>query len=187
MRLWQLIAAILLMGTAISAASAQYYAQERMVEGRLVSDHRTVSPGSTFRLGFHQAIEPGWHTYWRNPGDSGDRIRFDLSLPETWQVSEVYWPLPGLFSLGPLRNYGYEDEVTLSVDVTVPADADSGPLLVRASATWLVCADICIPEQGEFELLLEVGPSQLDPEGARLIGSARAQVPVYDPSVDSGQ
>jgi len=70
-------AAILLMGTAISAASAQYYTQERMVEGRLVSDHRSVSPGSTFRLGFHQTIEPGWHTYWRNPGDSGDRIRFD--------------------------------------------------------------------------------------------------------------
>lgn len=167
-------------------AQAQFGADDRMVEAQLVADHSSVAQGQTFRLALHQDIEPGWHTYWRNPGDSGDRTRITLSLPDDWQISEFYWPEPGLYSLGPLRNYGYSDEVTLPLDVTVPETMPDGPFLIRAEASWLVCADICIPEEASFELLINIGETELNPESARLISPAFGQLPQLDPSIQSG-
>lgn len=177
---------VILLMLLAAPAQAQFGAQDRMVQAELVSDHRSVAPGQTFRLGLYQDIEEGWHTYWRNPGDSGDRTRMTFSLPEDWQISEIIWPEPGLYSLGPLRNYGYGGEVTLPVEVTVPEDAPPGPFLIRMEATWLVCEEICIPEEGTFEKLIEIGDPELDTAGSFLISQAYARRPYSDPSVQSG-
>jgi DsbC/DsbD-like thiol-disulfide interchange protein len=158
-------------------ASAQTLQGEMMVDASLVSDRASVAPGETFHLGLHQDIEEGWHTYWRNPGDSGEATRIFLDLPEGWSEAEIIWPAPRPYNLGPLTNYGYSGEVTLPVPVTVPADAQPGMLTITGEATWLVCEDICIPEEDRFEITIEVGESAADAEGEALIRAALASAP----------
>ncbi|MCC5995765.1 MAG: thioredoxin family protein [Oceanicaulis sp.] len=161
-----------------AAASAQEFSPDGpWVHPRLVSDREAVAPGETFHIALHQDIAPGWHTYWLNPGDSGEATRLDLTLPEGWTTGAMTWPAPGAYSLGPLTNYGYSDRVTLPLEVTVPADAAPGRADIPAYGSWLVCEDICVPEDGEFLITIEVGESRPDRAGAALIAEAFAAAP----------
>ncbi|WP_233205164.1 protein-disulfide reductase DsbD family protein [Alkalicaulis satelles] len=169
------------------AASAQEFSPDGpWVHPRLVSDRQAVAPGETFHIALHQDIAPGWHTYWLNPGDSGEPTRLDLTLPEGWTAGEMTWPAPGAYSLGPLTNYGYSDAVTLPVQVTVPEDAAPGPVEIPAYGSWLVCEDICVPEDGEFLLTLEVGESRRDADGAALISAAFEAAPEAPGALQAG-
>jgi thiol:disulfide interchange protein/DsbC/DsbD-like thiol-disulfide interchange protein len=118
-----------------------------------------VVPGRTVRLGLQLAHQPHWHTYWRNPGDSGLATTFDWQLPPGVQPGDVEWPTPTRLPIGPLMNYGYEGTVLLPVAVALPADFRGDVLGVKLRADWLVCKEICIPESGEFALQLPVGPA----------------------------
>jgi thiol:disulfide interchange protein DsbD len=157
-----------------------------MVEASLVSDRVSVAPGETFHLALHQDITPHWHTYWRNPGDSGEATHLYLDLPEGWSEGDMVWPAPGIYSLGPLSNYGYENTVTLPVPVTVPADAATGAVTITGEGTWLVCEDICIPEDATFQITLQVGESIADADGAALIEAAYAAAPDGSRGLDAG-
>lgn len=157
-----------------------------MVEASLVSDRVSVAPGESFHLALHQEITPHWHTYWRNPGDSGEATRLYLDLPEGWSAGELVWPAPSTYRLGPLTNYGYEDRVTLPLRITVPSDAEPGMVTITGEGTWLVCEDVCIPEDASFELTLEVGESVDDPSGARLIETAFSLAPRTDVAIEAG-
>lgn len=165
-----------------AGASAQWADADPMVDARLVSDRESVAPGETFHIALHQDITPGWHTYWRNPGDSGEPTRIMLDLPEGWQAGEIIWPAPNRYPLGPLTNYGYSDQVALPVPVTIPATAAAGPVTIAAEATWLVCEEICIPEEGRFTLTLRVGESRPDRSGMRLVDAALEQAPEPAPA-----
>ncbi|HCR65667.1 MAG TPA: thiol:disulfide interchange protein, partial [Oceanicaulis sp.] len=167
-------------------ALAQFGSGDPMVDARLVSDRRAVEPGETFHLALHQTITPGWHTYWRNPGDSGEPTHLELALPDGWRAGDMIWPAPHSYDLGPLTNYGYSAEVTLPLQVTVPENAAPGPLTITAFATWLVCEDICIPEEADVEITLDVGGSAIDPAGEALIAQALDQAPVTDDGVRAG-
>lgn len=156
-----------------AAASAQEFSPDGpWVHPRLTADRASVAPGETFYIALHQDIAPGWHTYWRNPGDSGLPTELDLTLPEGWTVGEIVWPAPKAYPLGPLTNYGYSNAVTLPVPVTVPADAAPGRIEIPAYASWLVCEDICVPEDAQLTLTLDVGDSRPDRAGANLIAAA---------------
>ncbi|MGY6663237.1 MAG: protein-disulfide reductase DsbD family protein [Glycocaulis sp.] len=175
--------AALFLSTGLAAAQS---ASGPMVEASLVSDRSSVAPGETFRLALHQEITPHWHTYWRNPGDSGEATRLFLDLPEGWTVGDMVWPAPSTYRIGPLTNYGYEDQVTLPVPVTVPADAEPGTVTITGEGTWLVCEDICIPEDATFEITLEIGESVDDANGARLIEAAFALAPQRGVDIEAG-
>lgn len=117
-----------------------------------------VGPGKPLWLGFRIVHAPGWHTYWRNSGDSGLPTTLAWTLPPGWSAGDVQWPAPIKFFLGPLANYGYEDEVLLSVPIAVAGDA-AGPWQVKLHAQWLSCRQECIPEEAELSLSLEPGAS----------------------------
>jgi thiol:disulfide interchange protein DsbD len=178
--------ALLLILCSSAPAFAQFGSTEPMVDAALVSDRASVQPGETFHLALHQQITPGWHTYWRNPGDSGEPTRLELSLPDGWRTGEMIWPAPHSYDLGPLTNYGYSAEVTLPVPVTIPQNMASGPLTITAFATWLVCEDICIPEEADLSLTLDVGESVVDRAGQRLINQALELAPVPAPDMRAG-
>lgn len=173
------VLAILIAGFAAQSACAlaQFGAEGPMVEASLVADRSEVAPGDTVHIALHQEITPGWHTYWRNPGDSGEPTRLDLDLPEGWSAGDILWPAPTAYPLGPLTNYGYSDTVTLPVAVQAPDDAAPGRVTIPARATWLVCEDICIPEEADLSITLRVGDSVTDPFGAALIQTAFDAVP----------
>lgn len=133
----------------------------KKVEARLVAAEAALAPGRPVMLAVHQKITPGWHTYWKNPGDSGEPTRLDWKLPPGFTVSDIKWPLPKAVPYGPLMNYGFEDDAWLLVELTPPATLPPLPVTLTVDARWLVCADICIPENETLSLTMPVaGPAQ---------------------------
>src|ERR1700687_4245079 len=126
------------------------------VEAQLVAEKSGAQPGKPALVGLRLRMEPHWHTYWKNPGDSGLPTKIQWILPEGWKAGEIQWPYPQPLPVGPLMNYGYEDEVVLLSELTPPANAAAGSAPVKAKAEWLVCKDICIPEKGELDLVIPV-------------------------------
>ena len=127
------------------------------VTAELVAERSAVPPGGSLQIGLRLQHIPQWHTYWRNPGDSGLPTRIDWQLPAGASVGEIEWPAPKRLPIGPLVNYGYEGELLLPMRFTAPADARPGAeLRLVAKADWLVCHDVCIPESATLELLLPV-------------------------------
>jgi len=127
------------------------------VTAELVAERSAVQPGQSLQIGLRLQHIPHWHTYWRNPGDSGLPTTIDWQLPAGSQVGEIEWPAPKRLPIGPLVNYGFEGDLLLPLRFTAPADARPGSdLRLRAEARWLVCHDVCIPESATLELLLPV-------------------------------
>lgn len=113
-----------------------------------------IGPGKPLWLGLQIQHAPHWHSYWKNPGDSGLPTELRWTLPQGLQAAEIVWPAPKKIPLGDLANYGYEDTVLLPVPVTVGADFQAPQLDVTLHARWLICRTECLPEEGTFELHL---------------------------------
>jgi thiol:disulfide interchange protein DsbD len=134
-----------------------------------------VQPGKPVWLGLKIEHAPHWHTYWKNPGDSGLPTSLSWTLPPGATAGEIDWPTPKRLPIGPLMNYGYEGTLLLPVPLSVPAGLAGDSLTVKLAAEWLVCKDVCIPESGEFTLTL---PVQAATAGhAALFEAARAARP----------
>jgi thiol:disulfide interchange protein len=134
-----------------------------------------VAPGKTMWLGLYIRHQPHWHTYWKNPGDSGLPTTLEWKLPAGVVAGDIQWPTPKKLPIGPLLNFGYEGSLLLPVAVTIPAGFSGAQLDVQLKADWLVCKDVCIPESGEFVLSI---PSQGATAGqAALFAAAQAAMP----------
>lgn len=147
---------------------------------QLVSEATTIMPGQPFWVGLVQTIDPGWHTYWRNPGDSGAATRIIWDLKDGWNASAIQWPTPERMPYGGLVNYGYTGQMLLPVLITPPDYLERGRVELTAKTLWLVCADICIPGEADLTLSLPVraGPNATDPKTAPLFERSRARLPV---------
>ena len=152
------------------------------VKAELLADVSTVKPGEPFWVALRQTIRPKWHTYWKNPGESGLPTEIAWTLPPGAKADPIVWPTPILFEIGGITNYGFKDEATLLVRITPPADL-AGPLKLAADANWLVCEDVCIPEEGKFELSLPSGPTATPaaPATRTVFEQARHKVPTDSP------
>ena len=156
---WALAALLLAMTFAAQAAAAPVSTGHVAIE--LVPQERAAVPGGTIFVALRQVIEPGWHTYWRNPGDSGLPTKIAWTLPVGWRAGDFVWPVPSRISTGEgaeaILNYVYSGEVLLAVPIEVPATARPGDLVtLKAAVSYLVCKDICVPEDGEVTLSLPV-------------------------------
>lgn len=142
-----------------------------------------VAPGKPLWLGLQIDHQPHWHTYWKNPGDSGLPTTMEWSLPAGLKAGDIDWPTPRKLPIGPLMNYGYEGRLLLPVPVQVDAAPAGGTLSLRLKAEWLVCKDVCIPESGEFTLEL---PTQAATAGhAALFAAAQAARPQAVPGAQA--
>jgi thiol:disulfide interchange protein DsbD len=109
-------------------------------------------------LAFTFEIDPGWHLYWKNNGDTGMPIMLKLLLPEGVTAGEILWPTPKRYEhSGGLLDYIYEDKVTLIVPV--PSGWSRGPIKPRASIEFLVCQEACIPGERSLDLFPVKRPS----------------------------
>jgi thiol:disulfide interchange protein DsbD len=122
----------------------------------LVTDTDAVPAGGSFRAALRLRLAPGWHTYWKNPGDAGAAPELALTLPDGAKAGPIAWPTPRRMEESGLTTYAYTDDVLLPVTVTL--GPSGGPTDLTAHADWLVCKDICVPEEGDFHLTLPVGP-----------------------------
>lgn len=143
-----LVFLFLLAGTVPSLALESAPVSSKRAVATLVSETDAVQLGVPFRVALRLRMADGWHTYWKNPGDAG--VPPELAI-ENAKVSAIDWPTPRRVAEGPVMTYAYTGEVLLPVTVT------AGPGVLKAHAQWLVCKDICVPEEGDFTLDLPAG------------------------------
>ena len=176
--LWPVLLLATLAAPCAAQDQAQAQVQTEQVTARLVSAAATVQPGQSLLVGVQQKIIPHWHTYWVNPGDSGLPTTIAWTLPGGASASAIQWPTPSRYSLGPITNYGYADEVTLPVVVQVPASIREGDRFeLKAKVDWLVCNDVCIPQNATLSLTLPVTAAATPSPDAGLLQQAQARVP----------
>ena len=118
-----------------------------------------IAPGQPLWVGLKIIHQPQWHTYWKNPGDSGLATTVQWTLPAGVTAGDIAWPAPHSIPIGTMTNYGYEGTLLLPVPLTVGPAFQAGPsgdLEVKLSASWLVCRQECIPQDGNFVLNIPV-------------------------------
>src|ERR1700678_2859634 len=174
-----LLLGLMLASPAAFALSGNTVATDN-VKARLVGETSAIAPGQSFWVALEFDIRAGWHTYWRNPGDSGQATKLTWQLPPGFTAGDIVWTTPHRFEIPPLVNYGYAKHAVHLVNVTAPKDLPVGtPVVLSAKASWLVCSDVCIPEDASLQLKLPVGaqPGAADPVDAALFAAARGEVP----------
>ena len=160
-KIWVWLIALLMTQFAVAAESAPI--DTGKVVAQLVSTHDQVMPGETFHVALKTKLDDHWHTYWRNPGDSGEPVHIRWQLPDGVSTGAIVWPLPAPIATGPIINYGFEGTPYFPVPFTVSEDAKLGDSLeISANVYYLVCYDVCIPEQANLSLSVQLGPSQED-------------------------
>ena len=174
--------AFLVVMPALAPAWAQGIDEAPKVHARLVAEDLSAPPGGTITVALEENIRDGWHTYWINPGDAGAPTEIKWSLPQGWSAGAIEWPTPRRLPVGPLMDYGYEGKLWLLQKLTVPAGAKPGDTVtLKAAVDWLVCKDICVPEDTNLTLPLKIGPAAPDPTGAKDFAAARNLLPVASP------
>ncbi len=152
------------------------------VAARLVAEQASAKPGGTVTLGLEQVIREHWHTYWVNPGDVGIPTSIDWTLPEGWTAGSLQWATPKRLPVATFMDYGYEGKVWLLSDIAVPASARPGDVVeLKGVAHFLVCEQVCIPEDAALSVTLKVGDGSNDPAAAKDFAAARAALPVASP------
>lgn len=150
----------------------------------LLSNRKSLVPGSHIWVGVWFQMEKGWHVYWENPGDSGEPPKIQWQVPAGFHMGAIEWPAPQKLTAPSIVDYGYENEVLLFAPLNVPANlGDGGSVTVGAKVNWLVCREMCIPGEAQLSLTLPVSSKVKGFKGtassvdvAELI-NARAEVP----------
>jgi thiol:disulfide interchange protein DsbD len=131
--------------------------QSEHVKAQLVADVQTIRPGSPFWLAIRFEIADEWHVNWINPGDAGLAPSVEWKMPAGFEASELLWPFPKRYGIGPLVIYGYDGELILMTRVVPPGDLTVGrDVRIAAGVDWLACAEACVPGSAEVEMTLPV-------------------------------
>uniref|UniRef100_UPI0021D30573 protein-disulfide reductase DsbD domain-containing protein n=1 Tax=Salinibacter altiplanensis TaxID=1803181 RepID=UPI0021D30573 len=189
---WPLVVLWGMMGTASPQAQPQASDDPSPhSEATLLSEQDAIVPGEPLTVALRLEMEAGWHSYWKNPGASGEPTSLDWALPAGYETSGFQWPYPHQIEFGSLTSYGYSDEVFLLTTITPPDTLAPGTMVsLGGRAEWLICEEICLPAHADVEVTLPVtdeAPS--DTERAPAFEAARAEHPkrVSNWSVGAGQ
>ncbi len=182
----QLFVLLTLLATGVFAFAASDSADLPHVHVRLMVLPSSLSRGDANDAGLYFKLEEGWHVYWMNPGDAGEPPHVRWTLPEGISAGPLQFPTPKRLPLGPLMDYGYEDEVLFPLTLHVEKSAKTGPAILHAKADWLVCRATCIPQKAELEVSRSVvehdagpGPSDAD---AAIFSRFRSKLPNATPA-----
>ncbi len=163
----------------VGGRSADAATQDDLVRVRLIAEDTALRPGTTAWVAVELVMKPGWHTYWRNPGDAGQATEIAWTLSPGYAAGAIHWPLPETFTVDIITSYGYADRVALLVPVDVPATAAPGSRAeLEATVAWLACEKICIPGEAKLALSLPVAAAAArDAAAAPLFRAARELLP----------
>ncbi len=148
-----------------------------LVQADLIAEPASIAPGQPFQVGIRMRMKEHWHTYWRNPGDSGSPTNVNWKLPEGFTASDISWPAPEVIRVGPVTSFGYEGEAILLVQITPPADLAPGSnVTLQADIDYLVCEKECIPGDASLSLPLAVS-ANATPGDTGTFDAARSKLP----------
>ena len=125
----------------------------------IVGNTNIISEPGVIQLGYKFIFTPGWHTYWINPGDSGGPPIFEFNSPSGWDINENVWPGPQKIIYPPLMTFGYVDEVIFPFELNLKNLNDQA---TEITTKFLVCDDICVPEEAILLLSLKNGVLNID-------------------------
>jgi thiol:disulfide interchange protein DsbD len=145
---------LLAAGLPVLAASSSADAAHLRVQ--LVVPEDQLYPSGSNVAGLYFKLEPGWHIYWKNAGDSGEPPHIHWTLPDGVTAGPMEFPAPKRLPLGPLMDFGYEDEVLFPLQLQVAGTVKDGPAVLHAKVDWLVCREVCIPGKAELEVKLHM-------------------------------
>jgi thiol:disulfide interchange protein DsbD len=139
---------------------------------------QSVQAGAQTQVGIEFLTEPGWHIYWRNPGDSGEPPRVDWKLGPGVAMSDLQWPTPMRMKNSAGTDYGYQGTTVLLAGMTIPQGVQTGVLNIAGSLHWLACRDICVPQSMELKAPVRVVQETIaDPAATALLNAAAAKIP----------
>ncbi len=162
-RMLPVLAVLLGCAAALAQAPVSSVVTTPQVRAELIAHApQGVQAGQPLWLGLQLTHQAGWHTYWRNPGDSGLATQLSWQLPAGMQAGDTLWPLPHMITVGNMVNHGFENTVLLAVPVQISKTFKPGATEVRLQADWLVCKQECIPQSGQFVLKLPAAASIAD-------------------------
>jgi suppressor for copper-sensitivity B len=149
------LAAALAAAPAAAGSGASDWAGEPEGRARLVSALEGVGPDGRLVLGVEIRLAPGWHTYWRDPGESGAPPAFDWSGSENLAAAELRWPAPRRFQAFGLDGFGWEDAVVFPVQASAARPGE--PVRLRLKVDYQICEEICVPVAAALALDLPAG------------------------------
>jgi thiol:disulfide interchange protein len=144
---------------------------------QLLLSANPAKPGDTIWAGVDMKMDAGWHTYWKNPGDSGIATTIQWDLPPGITAGEIQWPLPEKLPPAEVTTYGYQNELMLLVPLTLATNLPVGPLVLKADVAWLECEEQCVPGSTNVEATLNIGSETKTSADAVMIESWKKQVP----------
>jgi len=153
-------------------------AQAAHTQVRLILSADAARPGDTIWAGVDMKMEPGWHTYWKNPGAAGLATKIEWQLPPGVIAGEIQWPLPEKLPPAEVTTYGYNDEVMLIVPLKLASDLKPGTLDLKAKVSWLECKEACIPGNASVEATLNIGTETKPSTDVALIQSWQKKAPL---------
>ena len=133
------------------AFAASNSADAPHVHVQLVIPERVLMAGTATDAGLYFKLESGWHIYWKNAGDSGEPPSIQWTLPKGVSATALQFPAPKRLPLGPLMDFGYEDEAMFPLTLSADKTARPGNTVLHAKVNWLVCREVCIPGKAELE------------------------------------
>lgn len=120
----------------------------------LVPEFRQAAPGRITGVGVRFQLEPGWHIYWENPGQSGIATEIAWSVTPAGRIGALRWPVPELFPIAGVVTHVHHGDVVLTTDLTLPPSPAASPLRIIADIRYGICRDLCIP--GKARLVVEL-------------------------------
>jgi thiol:disulfide interchange protein DsbD len=158
-----LVCGLLLTPVAAWAAPASKPAPDAVdalhVHVQLIAPKDQIYPGGANQIGLYFKMEPGWHVYWKNAGDSGEPPQIRWALPDGVTAEPMQFPAPQRLPLGPLMDFGYENEVLFPMKLDVAPTVRQGKAVLAAHVSWLICREVCIPGKADLATMLEMYPS----------------------------
>jgi thiol:disulfide interchange protein DsbD len=146
-------------------------------QARLILSADIARSGDTIWAGVDLKMEPGWHTYWKNPGAAGMATKIEWQLPPGVTAGEIQWPLPEKLPPAEVTTYGYDDEVVLLVPLKLATNLPAGSLDLKAKISWLECKEACIPGSADVEATLNIGTETKPSADAVTIESWEKKIP----------
>ena len=186
MRIYRLTLSIFLtLAAALTVRAASNSADVAHLHVQLVVPSSALVRGQAASAGLYFKLEQGWHVYWKNAGDAGEPPRIQWTLPQGITATGLEFPAPQRLPVGPLMDYGYENEVLFPFQIDVASSVAAGPATLHAKVNWLVCREVCIPGRAELEVTRPVAveapkAATVDPDAslyARLIDRLPQTVP----------
>src|SRR5215472_8067984 len=179
--------ALLALALAWAGCSVAEKLPAKHAQVELVSQNAAIKSGTEtdVMLGVHFVLEPGWHIYWVNPGDSGQPPVFKWQLPPGVTAGKIRWPRPERLQSSPeIVDYGYHDDVLLTVPIHVARTLAGPPAQIALDARWLICREVCLPDRAHLHLSLPFNSSSqsLNPAAAPLFANAAKLLPKPAPA-----